>query len=107
MTLSALLDPPAFLFLRPSSPVLHPSLSFAPTFPLSVQASPVRLILHPSSFFFFSCSGAHLDLHSFPTLRSSDLRAKRSKCVTPRFSGCDFEHVVRTEAPSFSRKKLG
>src|SRR5690242_20756802 len=24
--------------------------------------------------FFFSCSGAHRDLHSFPTRRSSDLR---------------------------------
>src|SRR5690554_7258292 len=27
------------------------------------------------SFFFFSCSGDHRDLHSFPTRRSSDLSA--------------------------------
>src|SRR5438874_4353498 len=31
--------------------------------------------LPPSSFFFFYCSGAHRDLHSFPTRRSSDLSA--------------------------------
>src|SRR5687768_18222180 len=29
----------------------------------------------PSRLFFFSCSGAHRDLHSFPTRRSSDLSA--------------------------------
>src|SRR5207245_9558330 len=28
---------------------------------------------HPSSLFFFYCYGAHRDLHSFPTRRSSDL----------------------------------
>src|SRR5690349_22476422 len=30
-----------------------------------------------SSFFFFQCSGAHRDLHSFPTRRSSDLDQRR------------------------------
>src|SRR5437899_8676266 len=29
-------------------------------------------------FFFFSCSAAHLDLHSFPTRRSSDLASAAS-----------------------------
>src|SRR5438067_12956088 len=28
---------------------------------------------HAFTFFFFSCSGHHRDLHSFPTRRSSDL----------------------------------
>src|SRR5437867_7561751 len=32
------------------------------------------LISFFSSFCFFYCSGHHLDLHSFPTRRSSDLR---------------------------------
>src|SRR5438132_10851719 len=31
--------------------------------------------------FFFSCYGGHLDLHSFPTRRSSDLSA--SHCTDP------------------------
>src|SRR5688572_31728457 len=31
------------------------------------------------SFFFFSCYGAHRDLHSFPTRRSSDLSAPRHR----------------------------
>src|SRR5690606_40004854 len=35
-------------------------------------ASCVRQLLSP---FFFSCSGDHRDLHSFPTRRSSDLAA--------------------------------
>src|SRR5690242_7806968 len=33
--------------------------------------------------FLFSCSGARLDLHSFPTRRSSDLSAKRITVVAP------------------------
>src|SRR5438045_7841109 len=32
-----------------------------------------------SSFFFFSCSAAHPDLHSFPTRRSSDLVGAEAK----------------------------
>src|SRR5438445_11885301 len=32
-----------------------------------------------SSFCFFSCHGAHRDLHSFPTRRSSDLPTRWSK----------------------------
>src|SRR5437868_8263300 len=35
------------------------------------------MILMFSSFFFFYCSGAHRDLHSFPTRRSSDLQPSR------------------------------
>src|SRR5437870_9697395 len=31
------------------------------------------------SIFFFYCSGAHRDLHSFPTRRSSDLRRTASR----------------------------
>src|SRR5437870_8843579 len=31
----------------------------------------------PASYFFFSCSRHHLDLHSFPTRRSSDLMQRR------------------------------
>src|SRR5438067_10032497 len=30
-------------------------------------------------FFFFYCSGAHRDLHSFPTRRSSDLMKERER----------------------------
>src|SRR5205814_8290954 len=45
------------LLSRPSSSYILPSLT-------------------TSSFFFYS-SGAHRDLHSFPTRRSSDLRAPR------------------------------
>src|SRR5207237_10029565 len=46
---------------------------------------------------FFQCYGAHRDLHSFPTRRSSDLcrafvrprrRMQRSSCVCPRTSAC-------------------
>src|SRR5437870_13503119 len=33
---------------------------------------------HISFFFFFHSSGAHRDLHSFPTRRSSDLPARTS-----------------------------
>src|SRR5699024_11910614 len=36
---------------------------------LSIVCSSATLL----SVFFFSCSGAHRDLHSFPTRRSSDL----------------------------------
>src|SRR2546430_16821054 len=40
-------------------------------------------------FFFFKCSGAHGDLHSSPTRRSSDLRATRraSRLERVRVSG--------------------
>src|SRR5438270_7148739 len=34
----------------------------------------------PGWLFFFYCYGAHRDLHSFPTRRSSDLSASRSAC---------------------------
>src|SRR5437868_13424226 len=34
-------------------------------------------------FFFFYCSGAHRDLHSFPTRRSSDLPAARDRRAAP------------------------
>src|SRR5699024_12442149 len=55
-----------------------------PTYPhhLPLAASSVTLRLSlPSAFsslflFFFHCSGAHRDLHSFPTRRSSDLRER-------------------------------
>src|SRR5205814_8675016 len=33
---------------------------------------------------FFYCSGAHRDLHSFPTRRSSDLRRRRAAVPTAR-----------------------
>src|SRR5262249_59036746 len=33
-----------------------------------------HLVLARSCFFFLQCSGHHLDLHSFPTRRSSDLQ---------------------------------
>src|SRR5437867_9617743 len=36
------------------------------------------------SAFFFSCSGDHRDLHSFPTRRSSDLRAGHIMLPAPR-----------------------
>src|SRR5690606_42136780 len=36
------------------------------------------------SFFFFSCSVLHRDLHSFPTRRSSDLGAVRGQLVGAR-----------------------
>src|SRR5690606_39288471 len=39
------------------------------------------LRLYSSSFFFFACSGAHRDLPSFPTRRSSDLHR-------PHLVGC-------------------
>src|SRR5699024_12446357 len=53
----------------------HASFILAP----SRTLSPVLLSPLPSSFF-FSCSGDHRDLHSFPTRRSSDLE-KASFCV--------------------------
>src|SRR5207249_12316580 len=40
------------------------------------DCTPATLPLHPSStlpYFFFQSARAHLDLHSFPTRRSSDL----------------------------------
>src|SRR5437868_10657889 len=36
-----------------------------------------------SSFFFFSCSGAPRDLHSFPTRRSSDLPPSGLQAMAP------------------------
>src|SRR5947209_20558898 len=36
-----------------------------------------------SQFFFFLCYGDHLDLHSFPTRRSSDLCVGCSRCRGP------------------------
>src|SRR5436305_11955079 len=39
----------------------------------SCSVLPVFLISMFSFSFFFSCSGVHRDLHSFPTRRSSDL----------------------------------
>src|SRR5699024_12857044 len=47
---------------------------------LRARCSSVLLPSHHSAFiiFFVYCSGAHRDLHSFPTRRSSDLVALRS-----------------------------
>src|SRR5204863_8710003 len=39
-----------------------------------------------SIFFFFYCSAAHLDLHSFPTRRSSDLTLDAINNVFRKFS---------------------
>src|SRR5207248_11220671 len=50
------------------------SISAVPLLPHIEVAALARI--HPIFLisFFFSCSGAHRDLHSFPTRRSSDLR---------------------------------
>src|SRR5207302_10842000 len=46
--------------------------------------SNITLVLHTnSSLFFFQCSAAHPDLHSFPTRRSSDLHPEKA-AVEPR-----------------------
>src|SRR5690606_40179035 len=42
-----------------------------------------------SSFFFFYCYGAHRDLHSFPTLRSSDLGCPLSRISSRTSSAQD------------------
>src|SRR5438876_8303277 len=49
--------------------------------------------------FFFSGSGAHRRLHSFPTRRSSDLMARRSP--DSRRTGC------RSTSPASSRSSCG
>src|SRR5438309_3892293 len=46
--------------------------------------------------FFFSCSGHHRDLHSFPTRRSSDLEISITPRMLPR----------RVVSASLSRKSL-
>src|SRR5437879_8193071 len=51
--------------------------------------------LFPPLFLFFHCPPAHRDLHSFPTLRSSDLgpcrartRSRRARSTSRRWCGC-------------------
>src|SRR5438045_6133825 len=47
-------------------------------------------------FFFFSCSGHHRDLHSFPTRRSSDLsRSRRSRRASARSCAAPREGAIR------------
>src|SRR5204863_5027688 len=49
---------------------------FNQSFAATITSPPATAI---SSSFFFSCSGHHRDLHSFPTRRSSDLAASLSR----------------------------
>src|SRR6266508_5136212 len=51
------------------------------TRPNEAFSSPQRL---PCGIFFFYFYGAHRDLHSFPTRRSSDLPAYRAECPPHR-----------------------
>src|SRR5699024_479817 len=55
-------------------------------------------IFHPSYLlifsFFFSCSGPHRDLHSFPTRRSSDLKIWCDS-ITPKYNYLDKETNIR------------
>src|SRR5688572_32765532 len=44
---------------------------------------PTPNTLFSSSIFFFYRSGAHRDLHSFPTRRSSDLRRRGHRAASP------------------------
>src|SRR5699024_12671515 len=64
--------------------------------PYPLHLSPLLLLLPSFSFFFFYCSGAHRDLHSFPTRRSSDL--------IPASVCCSIERVreLRASAPTRS-----
>src|SRR5437870_8772589 len=45
-------------------------------------------------FFFLYCYGAHRDLHSFPTRRSSDLKAALGR-ATPRDLGALRDSILR------------
>src|SRR5205814_8672275 len=67
-------------------------------------------VLHTvCSFFFFYGSGAHRDLHSFPTRRSSDLRAQelpmRRRLLAARILDAVFERGFRADQdlPGFLR----
>src|SRR5437899_12287157 len=54
----------------------HPSLR-APTLTRLAHADGYSAPHMDPLFFYFSCAGAHPDLHSFPTRRSSDPRQRR------------------------------
>src|SRR5699024_12515337 len=59
---------------RDLSRIRLPCCALSHPLPLTTRLPRFFCFLPPSSFsFFFSCSGAHRDLHSFPTRRSSDL----------------------------------
>src|SRR5690606_41967386 len=51
----------------------------------------------PILLFFFSCSGAHRDLHSFPTRRSSDLKLPQP----------DARHGASARRPGERRRAAG
>src|SRR5437764_10243758 len=59
------------------------------------------------SFIFFSCYGDHLDLHSFPTRRSSDLFAKARYLSRelPRTACCNVATVSGAQACASPRTR--
>src|SRR5207248_10179686 len=48
-------------------------------------------------FFFFSCYGYHLDLHSFPTRRSSDLSTLYFDSLTVNAGNGGFLHCIQMD----------
>src|SRR5439155_24559493 len=65
--------------------------------------SPYYLCL---SFFFFSCSGDHLDLHSFPTRRSSDLISP-PRCQSVGRGGARAERACQLRNPQIHEVEVG
>src|SRR5699024_12832373 len=81
----------ALLYRSLLSPSVYRSL-------LLVFCSP----LYPPSTFFSYCSSPHLDLHSFPTRRSSDLLIRRSCCANCKFF-FDEARLLETEIKASTR----